>query len=427
MDTLSLVSKYLKNLEECMDDGDSRVAKEMKFFDALEHKSIVIEVGNQKFAIFTKAPIRAFGEPFMRYSLPCKVDRQGAWDAELDLVDLTNYVTEKVLDSMGFLHVSISDYDRKMVNDVNVEIHGVKFKADFKIRKDTLPNPLIAEYEKRNKKNTITYSIESLGYQGLATWACLMLIKALSIDDEVYHEWVLKFFSRMYFDKAVDKSYLMTEKYIWFRLCGNEHIFTLPEFAVVLGLFMEDEVNHRLFGVHFGKLEVDDRQFDHREYWTKVGKPRLTNHKEVLVKEPLMRIMHKLVVGSLVHRIARTKESSVIYVGHYVTKIANSLRYCVNDEIKKCSKPIDCEYWTTKMLAKELDEKNQSLLKETGIPTQVGIGSGEQRQEPRGGSYGLGGDDYFTSAMPDFGGNSLGYAVGGSSGGAGFNDEDMDE
>ncbi|GJZ56886.1 hypothetical protein Tco_0612380 [Tanacetum coccineum] len=105
MDTLGLVSEYLKNLEECMDDGDSWVAKEMKLFDALEHKSVVIEVGNQKFAIFTKASLRAF--------------------------DSANYITEKVLDSMGFVHVSISDYGRKMVNDVNVEINGVKFKADF--------------------------------------------------------------------------------------------------------------------------------------------------------------------------------------------------------------------------------------------------------------------------------------------------------
>ncbi|GJU04028.1 hypothetical protein Tco_1114366, partial [Tanacetum coccineum] len=131
MDTLGLVSEYLKDLEECIDDGDSRVAKEMKLFDDLEHKSIVIEVGNQKFVIFTKAPLQAFGEPFMRYSLPCKVDGQGAWDAELHLTDSTNYVTEKVLDSMGFVHVSISDYGKKMVNDVNMEIHGVKFKADF--------------------------------------------------------------------------------------------------------------------------------------------------------------------------------------------------------------------------------------------------------------------------------------------------------
>nr|GEW82471.1 hypothetical protein [Tanacetum cinerariifolium] len=131
MDTLSLVLEYLKDLEKCMDDGDLRIVKEMKLFDALEHKSVVIKVGNQKFAIFTKVPLRAFGEPFMRYSLPCKVDGQGAWDAKLDLADSANYVTEKVLDSIGFVHVSISDYCRKMVNDVNVEIHGVMFKADF--------------------------------------------------------------------------------------------------------------------------------------------------------------------------------------------------------------------------------------------------------------------------------------------------------
>ncbi|GJX81009.1 hypothetical protein Tco_0329158 [Tanacetum coccineum] len=165
------------------------------------------------------------------------------------------------------------------------------------------------------------------------------------------------------------------------------------------------------------------------------------------------------------------------------------------------------------MLAEELDEENQCLLKETGIPTQAGIGSSEQRQELRvlntswgdwnaslnevergnvwrdsmlirnnymlehsmpilhyladqgnfayptyeppnvspypypyipyphsythypnpgnqsnqGGSYGLGDDEYFTSVVPDFGGNSSGYVVGGSSGGAGFDDEDMDK
>ncbi|GJU73996.1 retrovirus-related pol polyprotein from transposon TNT 1-94 [Tanacetum coccineum] len=131
MDTLSLVSEYLKDLEECMDDGDSKVAKEAKLFDALEHKSVVIEVDNQKITIFTKAPLRAFGEPFMRYSIPCKVDGQGAWDAELDLADSTNYVTEEVLGNMGFVRVNFCDYGRKMVNDVNVEIHGVNFKANF--------------------------------------------------------------------------------------------------------------------------------------------------------------------------------------------------------------------------------------------------------------------------------------------------------
>ncbi|GKD47886.1 hypothetical protein Tco_1276862 [Tanacetum coccineum] len=342
----------------------------------------------------------------------------------------------------------------------------------------------------------------------------------------------------------------MKEKCIWFRLCGHEHILTLPEFAVVLGLFTKEEVEHCLFEVYFGKLEVDDKQFDHKDYWTRVGKPTLTNHKEVLIKEPLMRIVHKVIVGSLVHRVAsrercqkrdlwmmialeesrgvnlawiiadhfykhapRTKENSVICAGHYVTKIASFLGYYMDEEINKCSEPIDCDYWTSKMLAYELDLENTCLKKENEMPTQAEKGGSELRQghgglnsswgywntslseieqgnvwrdsmlmqnnymlehsmpilhhfadqgnfayptyEPpnvppylypyipypyphthypnpgnqsnQGGYYGLGGDDYFISAMPDFGGSSSGNAVGGLSRGAGFNDDDMDE
>ncbi|GJW46630.1 hypothetical protein Tco_0078276 [Tanacetum coccineum] len=134
-----------------------------------------------------------------------------------------------------------------------------------------------------------------------------------------------------------------------------------------------------------------------------------------------------IIADHLYKHASGTKENSVICAGHYVTKIACFLGYCVDDEIKKCSEPIDCEYWTSKMLADELDEENTCLKKETKMPTQAEEGSSEPRQEHGGGRYGLGGDDYLTSAMPDFGGSSSGYAVGGSSGGAGFDDNDMDE
>ncbi|GJS36357.1 hypothetical protein Tco_0534739 [Tanacetum coccineum] len=118
-----------------MDDGDLRVAKEAKLFDALEHKSVVIKVDNQKIAIFTKAPLRVFGEPFMRYSLPCKVDGQGSWDAELDLADSANYVTKKVLENMGFVHVSLSDYDYVNEGEPSI-LFGRDFLATTKIQVD---------------------------------------------------------------------------------------------------------------------------------------------------------------------------------------------------------------------------------------------------------------------------------------------------
>ncbi|GJY52440.1 hypothetical protein Tco_0443287 [Tanacetum coccineum] len=311
-------------------------------------------------------------------------------------------------------------------------------------------------------------------------------------------------------------------------------------------LTMVDNMQAKAMG-EVKNLEVDDKQFDHKDYWNKVGKPTLTNPKEVLVKEPLMLIVHKVIVGSFIHRVASkgrcqkrdlwmmsaleesrgvnlpwiivdylykhtsgTKENSLICAGHYVTKIACFLGYYVDEEIKKCLEPIDCEYWTSKMLADELDEENTCLKKENEMPTQPEEGSSEPRQDHgglntswgdrnvslseikrgnvwrdsmlirnnymlehsmpilhhfadqgnfvyptyeqpnvppypylyisypypythypnlgnqgnQGGSYGLGGDDYFTSAMLDFGGSSSGYAVGGSSRGAGFNDDD---
>ncbi|GKB43930.1 hypothetical protein Tco_0888872 [Tanacetum coccineum] len=233
--------------------------------------------------------------------------------------------------------------------------------------------------------------------------------RAILIDNEIYPEWVLEFFSTLYFDKDVDRKNLMKEKCIWFRLYGHEHILTLPEFAF-----------------------VDDKQFDHKDYWTRVGKPTLTNHKEVLVKEPLMRIVHKVIVGSLVHRLGSlykdapgSKENSVICVGHYVTKIAYFLGYCVDDEIKKCSELIDCNF-----AHPTYEPPNVPPYQYPYIPYPYPYThypkSGNQSNQ--GGSYGLGGDGYFTSAMPDFGGSSSGYAVGGSSRGAEFNDDDdMDE
>ncbi|GJZ20626.1 reverse transcriptase domain-containing protein [Tanacetum coccineum] len=94
MDTLSEVSEYLNNLEAYLDDRDSsetrmgRIEKseeELEMFEALEHKSVVVESGKHKVVVFTKAPPRAYSEPFMRFSTPCGVDGQEAWDEELDL------------------------------------------------------------------------------------------------------------------------------------------------------------------------------------------------------------------------------------------------------------------------------------------------------------------------------------------------------
>ncbi|GKC29728.1 hypothetical protein Tco_1037022, partial [Tanacetum coccineum] len=166
MYTLSLVSKYLNDLEEYLDDGDSLEAKKLtvgkskeendleeylddgdslearkltvgkskevlELFEALEHKSIMIKEGKHKIVVFTKAPPRTYSKPFTRFSLPCDVDGQGAWDAELDMADSFNYITEERFDKLGFVRVDYGKYGRKMVKEVRVEIYGFTFLVDF--------------------------------------------------------------------------------------------------------------------------------------------------------------------------------------------------------------------------------------------------------------------------------------------------------
>ncbi|GJY47357.1 hypothetical protein Tco_0436420 [Tanacetum coccineum] len=123
VDTLSKVFEYLKNLEAFLDDGDLLEARkvkvekrenELEMFEALERKSVVVESNKHRVVVFTKAPPHAFSNPFMRFSTPCGVDGQGAWDAKLDMADSHNYMTKKMFDKLGFVRVDYGDYGRKM-------------------------------------------------------------------------------------------------------------------------------------------------------------------------------------------------------------------------------------------------------------------------------------------------------------------------
>nr|GFB29540.1 hypothetical protein [Tanacetum cinerariifolium] len=111
MDTLSLVSKYLNGMKNFLDDGDSlevrkptvgKSKEELKLFEALDHKSVIVSEGGHRVVVFKKAPPRAYSKPFTRFSLPYDVDSQ-----------------------------DYGKYERKMVKEVRVEIHDFMFLVDF--------------------------------------------------------------------------------------------------------------------------------------------------------------------------------------------------------------------------------------------------------------------------------------------------------
>ncbi|GJY26202.1 ribonuclease H-like domain-containing protein [Tanacetum coccineum] len=340
-------------------------------------------------------------------------------------------VFKKLNDFLGSLPVQLKNTDwgnegYEMYNKIEGdEAWHAKFE---KATQSSHPNPLIANYEKRNGRGTIEYQLQQVKNANLK-WRELPSMerhayyysweRALSIEGDVYPEWCSDFFSTMYFERGVDRTKLMTENSIWFRLCGQEHVLTLLEFAVLLGLYEESELDHRLFAIHFSKLEIDDKLFNHDEYWQKIKEPTRTNPRTSLIKEPLMRVVHRLIVGALAHRLGSKercqkidlwmmsalkeshginlawviaehlfkhalglKENSLICGGHYVTKIAKSLGYLLDEKVAKCSEPIECEKWTEKMLAGELDLENYTLLGSSSLPLPPK--TREQRQDPSG-------------------------------------------
>nr|GEX08523.1 hypothetical protein [Tanacetum cinerariifolium] len=506
MDTLSLVSKYLKDLEECMDDGDSKIAKEAKLYDALEHKSVLIEVDNQKTIIFTEVPLRAFGEPFMRYFIPCKVDGQGAWDVKLDLTDLANYVTEEVLENMRFVkygaQLTVRRTFRVPVSYFagEIRINLTKFKEgiemidlteevgssseevvkmwksnrnkSYNINKLTPPpslrleeipptstfppqpiyhpltpkqnekmkevldikykeleesKPVIKVLEKyviyKKKLDEILIAFEMEGEDDwLGSFEVgrdedgnvkygLVAPSFIDIEDDMERELAMEAYFNPFKNIEAMKDMGHTRKLMAMEIgmlerhayCEKlsklqERRFGVPRvanwclfesygFEITLKEMMKLEYIYEGDGDVFvdysweRAILIDDEIYPE---WSRVGKPTLTNHKEVLVKEPLMRIMHKVIVGSLVHREASKERcqtwdlwmmSALEESRYYVTRIASFFGYCEDDKIKKCSEPIDYKCYTSRMLVDELDEENTCLKKEAGIPTQTAEGS----------------------------------------------------
>nr|GFB59481.1 hypothetical protein [Tanacetum cinerariifolium] len=112
MDTLSLVSKYLNGMEDILDDGDCLEARkltvgksmeELELFEALDHKSVIVNEGSYRVIVFKKTLPRTYSKPFTSFSLPCDMGGQGAWDVELDMENSFNYMMEERLDQLGFV------------------------------------------------------------------------------------------------------------------------------------------------------------------------------------------------------------------------------------------------------------------------------------------------------------------------------------
>ncbi|GKA02793.1 hypothetical protein Tco_0675574, partial [Tanacetum coccineum] len=174
--------------------------------------------------------------------------------------------------------------------------------------KNIPPNPLIAKYKKKNGKKSINYTLKPvtsayLRWRDLPSMERHACSERLSSCDETLRDLMKMEYTHEDGDEFVDysweRAFLIKEDAYQEWLCGKEHVFTLPEFVVILGLYE--------------------------------------------LKEGCFAGVAWIITEYLRKKAPRIKENSKIYGGHYFTKIAKALGYYVDEEVAKCSEPIECE------------------------------------------------------------------------------------
>nr|GFD16704.1 hypothetical protein [Tanacetum cinerariifolium] len=143
MESLSEVSAYLNELKSTLDDEIStmmvedslEVETKANVDDALDMvadtKENAREKVKQEIVVFTKAPYREYCEPLMRFSTPCELEGNKAMDAELNMAYLDNYMSEDLLNDLGYVRLDYGEYGRKMVKDIRIGSNGYDVEDDF--------------------------------------------------------------------------------------------------------------------------------------------------------------------------------------------------------------------------------------------------------------------------------------------------------
>ncbi|GJT77019.1 hypothetical protein Tco_1043744 [Tanacetum coccineum] len=250
-----------------------------------------------------------------------------------------------------------------------------------KATQGSYPNPLIANFEKRNKQGTIEYHLQQVKNANLK-WRELP-----SVERHAYYERLSRLQDKgfgiprvpswtLVYDYNIEETLKNKMKYEYLYDDGD---------LIGLGLYEEDELNHGLFAIHFTKLEVDDKLFNHEEFWTS-SKFRCQKRDMWMMsalEESRGINLAWVIAEHLCKHAPGLKENSLICGGHYLTKIAHLLGYLNEEEVVKCSEPIVCKTWTVRMLVNELDEGTHTLLQIEQEAPQTGQAI-RKRQEPRG-------------------------------------------
>ncbi|GJX45782.1 hypothetical protein Tco_0262458 [Tanacetum coccineum] len=230
-------------------------------------------------------------------------------------------------------------------------------------------------------------------------FTCRAWWKAFKVKEDVYKEWCLEFFSTLWVDKQIKVENITSKVCIWFRLCGRNYEFTLSDFGVLLGLYTEDEINEPKFRAYLEAGEINFDKFPIKSFWESISKNDNGRKNEVSLRDPKLKLIHRLIVNVVLHRdysrdklfhmdvwlmsliperraanvpwiittylfdrAAGKRGTSKIGGGHWVTRIVRNLRLFGPLEIKKCSSPLKSGWLDKKAFAGLIDKETNKLL-----------------------------------------------------------------
>ncbi|GJY51155.1 hypothetical protein Tco_0442002 [Tanacetum coccineum] len=191
MDTLSDVSEYLNNLETLMDDGDSleiRMGKiekseeELEMFEALEHKSVVVEVNKHKVQV-----IKGVGTEKMRKNGNIQQNSHyGRNYGVIDIMDyaLINYYSKNIYANKGLRRNGVDIITPRRYKELEEQKPIIEVLENYMVYRKKL-NEVMKGKERLENKNFCEKEKDMLIEKGLPK---KILYKNLGVSDpRPYH------------------------------------------------------------------------------------------------------------------------------------------------------------------------------------------------------------------------------------------------
>ncbi|GJY22808.1 hypothetical protein Tco_0396466 [Tanacetum coccineum] len=179
-------------------------------------------------------------------------------------------------------------------------------------------------------------------------FTCRAWLQAFKVKEDVYKKWCLEFFSTLWVDEQIKVENITSEVCIWFRLCGKNYEYTLLDFVVLLGLYMEDEIKEPKLGAYLEAGEMNFDKFHIKSFWEIISKNDKGRKNEVSLRDPKLKLIHRLLVNMVLRRDYSRDE---------LFSIEPPER-----GIKKCSSPLKSGWLDKKAFARLIDKETNKLL-----------------------------------------------------------------